>query len=295
MLEDRFYLRREGFQPHRSATLLLVILNVVAFALQFAVPKFSRFPITDYFALGARGLHDFQLWQLLTFQFMHGGPVHLLLNCLAIYMLGREVEEALGRPRFLILYFSSGAIGGLVQALAGVLLENRFGGTVMGASAGAFGLAAAFAMLYPEQMLFLFAFIPMRAKYLLLLGAAVAIGGLVNPWQSPEGPHIAHAAHLGGMLAGMVFVRYAVHWHWPWPRFKQTRQPPIRRLVKVHPQKSAIWGRTEPDPVEDLPPEEFLAKEVDPILDKISAHGIQSLTARERSVLEAARTKIAKR
>jgi membrane associated rhomboid family serine protease len=293
MLEDRFYPRREGFQPYRSATVMLVILNVAAFVVQFAVSRLSQFPLTDYFALSAKGLHDFQLWQLLTFQFMHGGPVHLICNCLAIYLVGREVEDALGRRSFLILYFASGVVGGLFQSLAGVLLESRFGGSVMGASAGAFGLVAAFAVLYPEQVLYLFALIPLRAKYLLWFSAALAVGGLVNPWQNSEGPHIAHAAHLGGMLAGILFVRYAVHWHWP--RLRQARRPQVRRLVNVHPQKAARWGASQPEPVEDLPPEEFLAKEVDPILDKISAHGIQSLTKRERSVLEAARTKMAKR
>src|SRR5437879_6255037 len=66
-------------------------------------------------------------------------------------------------------------------------------------------------------------------------------------------------------------------------------------LVKVPSQKSAFWGRTKNATSEDLPPEEFLSKEVDPILEKISAHGIQSLTDRERRILEAAREKMAKR
>ena len=70
---------------------------------------------------------------------------------------------------------------------------------------------------------------------------------------------------------------------------------PLRGLAKLQSPKSSFWGRKKNDSDEELPPEEFLSKEVDPILDKISAHGIQSLTARERRILEAAREKMAKR
>ena len=66
-------------------------------------------------------------------------------------------------------------------------------------------------------------------------------------------------------------------------------------MVKVASRDSALWGRSKETAEEDLPPEEFLSKEVDPILDKISAHGIQSLTERERRILERARAKMAKR
>jgi hypothetical protein len=225
---------------------------------------------------------------------MHGGWLHLLLNCWAIYVFGREVEETLGRNIFLTLYFTSGVIGGLFQALAGVLLDGRFAAPVVGASAGAFGLVAAFAVLYPERplMLLLFFIIPvsMRAKFLLLFSALLTVFGIVFPMDN-----IAHAAHLGGMLTGIVFVRYALHWHWQWPRLRQTRPQPLRPLVKAPFRSSAQWGQSSARVDEDLPPEEFLSKAVDPILDKISAHGIQSLTERERRILETAREKMAGR
>jgi hypothetical protein len=142
------------------------------------------------------------------------------------------------------------------------------------------------------MLLFLIVPINMRAKFLLLFEGLVTLVGVVSP--GLVGGNVAHAAHLGGMLTGMVFVRYAIYWHWRWPRFTQAsgRQP--RRLVNVHAQSSGLWGTKHAAP-EDLPPDEFLSKEVDPILDKITAQGIQSLTERERRVLEAARAKMAKR
>src|SRR6266516_3399006 len=158
MLEDRFYMRRPAFGRPRAALMSLLIINVVAYLVQLAVAGFTKFPINYYFALSVEGLRHGYVWQLLTFQFMHSvdNPMHLLFNCLAIYIFGREVEEALGRKSFLTLYFSSGIVGGLCQALAWVLLPSQFGGAVVGASAGAFGLTAAFAMLFPEQVLLLF-------------------------------------------------------------------------------------------------------------------------------------------
>ena len=294
MLGDRNYMRRPVFRLDWSATVVLLAVNVVAFVVQSALDRFSNFPINAWFALSVDGLRHGFVWQLLTYQFMHGGLLHLLLNCWAIYVFGREVEETLGRNSFLTLYFTSGVIGGLFQALAGVLLGGHFAVPVVGASAGAFGLVAAFATLYPERplMLLLFFIIPvsMRAKFLLLFSALLAVFGIIFQMDN-----IAHAAHLGGMLTGIVFVRYAIYWHWHWPRLRRTPSQPLRPLVKVPHRASALWGQGNARVDEDLPPEEFLSKAVDPILDKISAQGIQSLTERERRILETAREKMAGR
>ena len=107
--------------------------------------------------------------------------------------------------------------------------------------------------------------------------------------------NIAHAAHLGGMLTGIVFVRYAIHWHWHWPRLRRTAEPAAAPVGQAPHRAAALWGQSSARVDEDLPPEEFLSKAVDPILDKISAHGIQSLTERERRILETAREKMVRR
>ena len=287
MLEDRYYMRGSRFDSRFTATVTLLLVNIAVFVFTSILLRFSKFPVTDYFALSVEGLKHGYVWQLITYGFMHAGLLHLIFNGWAIYVFGQDVEEALGRKPFLALYFAGVIIGGLLQALAGVLLGIRFAGPVVGASAAAFGLAAAFAMLFPERVLLLFFVIPMRAKYLLLLCAGLTLYGILNP------DNVAHFAHLGGILTGVVFVRYAMHWDWHWPKLRRTRGEPPRRLVKVGSASTARWGRTKPE--DELPPDEFLSKEVDPILDKISAHGIQSLTERERRILEAARQKIVKR
>jgi hypothetical protein len=201
------------------------------------------------------------------------------------------MEEMLGGKGLLLLYLLSGTIGGLVQVAFG-LIFNQFAGPVVGASAGVFGLIAAFATRAPDQPISLLVFfilpITFPAKVLLLIFAALAVGGMFLPL----GGNTAHAAHLGGMLTGIAFVRWA---GWAqgifggWRPFARRR--PSRESLRAASQRA--WRR--PRRSEEAGSGDFISREVDPILEKISAHGIHSLTERERQVLDAARKKMAKR
>lgn len=296
MLESRDYMHEPSFEPRRPVTIILLIVNVVAFVLQnIAAYYFRGVPVEPYLALSVAGLQHWYLWQLLTFQFLHGGLLHLLLNCWGLYVFGRAVEDAVGRRSFLILYFGSGVGGGLLQMLAALAWPGHWGGAVVGASAGLFGLIAAYAMLYPERQLTLLLFfvlpVSLRAKYLLLFSALLAVFGLVFP----DG-QVAHAAHLGGMFAGILYIRQSLNSTWTWPGFlrRQPRRLRPRATVNAGRSREEIWLRRPAGKPEELPSEEFISKEVDPILDKISAHGIHSLTERERKILEAARQRMSK-
>jgi membrane associated rhomboid family serine protease len=295
MLEDRDYMRQPVYhEPRVSFTVALLILCAIVFLIECIFcgypPVFSE---SNFFALSVDGLKHGYVWQLLTYQFMHAGLMHIFLNGWAIYIFGRALEETLGGKKFLILFLSSGVIGGIFQALAGWIWPDYFGGAVVGASAGAFGLVAAFAALFPERelMLLLFFILPLRlrAKTLLLFAAMLAVFGLIF-----HGDNIANAAHLGGMLTGIVFIRQFIQgrWHLPQWKFPSRREP--RELAAKSAGKYSFWRSAANKPDEDLSAAEFLQKEVDPILEKISAHGIHSLTARERDILEKARAKMAK-
>jgi len=150
MLEDRDYMRQpDDYRPRLSFTVALLIVNAAVFVAELAVSNTPRgsYLVGNYFALSLEGLEHGSVWQLLTFQFLHASWLHLLFNSLAIFFFGRPVETALGSGRFLTLYFSSGVIGGLCQMAAALLWPTRFGGAVVGASAGAYGLVAAFAVM----------------------------------------------------------------------------------------------------------------------------------------------------
>jgi membrane associated rhomboid family serine protease len=214
-------------RPRCPVTFALLVVNVIIWLLEsWAYRSHSSFPVEDYFALSLDGLRHGRIWQLLTFQFMHDvhGPWHLLLNSWAIYVFGRVVEMTMGKRRMLELYLLSGVVGGLVQMLGTWVFPGFFGDAgVVGASAGAFGLVAAFAVLYPRQELnlLLFFILPVRLRATTLLWLSVAIGvfGLILPWLKDHsllpldildgvvGDNVAHAAHLGGIMTGYLLAR----------------------------------------------------------------------------------------
>jgi membrane associated rhomboid family serine protease len=295
MLEDRDYMRQPAYyEPRMSFTVALLIANAIVFLVQLAASTFSTGPLIEYhyFALSLAGLKSGYVWQLLTYQFMHAGWLHIIFNSFAIYFFGRSVETILGPGRFLMVYFSSGIIGGLVQMLFAYLFAP-FDIPVVGASAGAFGLVAAFAVMnWMERFTLLIYFIPvtMRGRTLLWGSIGVALIGMLTP-----GSGVANAAHLGGILTGFFYVRQIVQgrWHWPQWKFPARRAAP-REVVAAGSRKgkSAFWRSPTGKSDDDASTEDFLKNEVDPILEKISAHGIQSLTAREREILEKARAKM---
>ena len=161
---------------------------------------------------------------------------------------------------------------------------------------------AIFARLESETEVRLYFVLPVRAKTLLIVFAAISAFFTVVP---VAGDGVAHAAHLGGIVAGLLWVKFGWHIEFiptPWEALtdrlrKMQHRPPRRRPLELVRSggKSDAKARRVPEDTEELPPAEFISKEVDPILDKISAHGIQSLTAREREILEKARSKMGKR
>jgi membrane associated rhomboid family serine protease len=297
MLADRDYMRKDGPGIPRpakpmSGTTLLIVLNIGVFLLQAIFYSYPPdFRTGPPLALRVNELLHGYIWQLLTYQFLHAGLFHLLLNCWGIYVFGKDVENALGKRLFFILYFTSGVAGGLLQVLASLGMRGHFGVSVVGASAGLFGLIAAFAMMYPNRTLTLLLFfvipVSVQAKVLLMVAGAIAVFGMLFP-----GDNVAHAAHLGGILAGMVFIRQMRHklGHWPGEPPKPRRRP----LFGFGTGKPSKPGGSTVIDVEEVS-DDYVASEVDPILEKISKHGIHSLTARERKTLEEARKKMGRR
>ena len=307
MLDDRDYMRqpeyndsawRPRFRPRWSWTVMLLIAYAVVFLAELAAKQF--FPNNHFFhgyesltngaaeffpgylPLSLEGIEHGYVWQLVTYQFMHAGWLHIFLNSWVIYFFGRELEEVLGGKKFLALMFSSGIVGGVFQVLVASVWPQYFGGSVVGASACGFGLIAAFAMMFPEReltLLLLFVIpVTLRARTLLIGSAVVALAGFSFP--KIIMPGVAHAAHLGGMAMGWFFVRKILQGDWS------------RLGGALRPAEKAGSARPRLEPLEKPPGGDFVESEVDPILDKISAHGIQSLTAREREILEAARKQI---
>jgi len=281
MIEDRDYMREPDYESGRprrfgmrwSLTVVFLIVYGAVFLGQLLLQKISpekAYWFSEHFALSNEGLAHGYVWQLVTYQFMHANFLHIFLNSWAIFTFGLAIESDLGPRRFAALMFSSGIIGGVVQSLVAFVWPAYFGGGVVGASACGYGLIAAYAALYPTRELQM-VFIPITfsARTLLIVFVVIALVGFGLRWGN-----VAHAAHLGGMAMGWLFVR--VDW---------------RRLLPAKKDEFASPRRPTRLEVYDAP-DQSTEREVDAILDKISAHGIKSLTAREREILEAARKKL---
>jgi membrane associated rhomboid family serine protease len=296
MISDRHYMRDRPSRWEQPLTIQLIFILVACFVLQSVLLYYTEFRVFHWFSLTDRALRRGWVWQLLTFQFLHaplggngGGFFHIFFNCLALYFVGQAMETAISRKQYLILYLGSGLAGGLLQAVGNIFLPNNFVVPVVGASAGIAGLMAAFCFMFPGQQVLLFFVIPVPAKFFFIFGVLISVFGILVPQGSMLG--VAHGAHLGGLLAGYVYVRWVLNANWelpsiPWPfRKKNMIISSTRSPASARPAVSAG----------EVPQEEFMSKEVDPILDKISQHGIQSLTDRERRILEAARARMARR
>jgi rhomboid family protein len=299
-LADRYYMRDRPTRFNWTLTKLLMVVLVVVFALQCINDVYLKTPAEFYLGLTPWCFTHGWVWQLITFQFLHVNFLHIACNLIGLWFFGNFVENVLGKRRFLIAYFGCGILGGLLQGILMTLFPMHFGMMVVGASAGEAGLFAIFAMLEKNTTVRFNFILPIPAWSLLWLFGLISLFFTIVPTPRES---LAHAAHLGGLLAGVAWVKLGWHRDFvrlPWEAlFDRWRswKPLKARQRKRELVKAASISGPWPSRVEgqaDLPEEEFISKEVDPILDKISAHGIQSLTERERKILEAARKKMAK-
>ncbi len=190
------------------ATRVLIALNVAFFLYEVWLlrvdPGRRRWFELNH-ALSLEGLRHGAWWQCLSFQFLHGGWVHLTLNLLFLHSLGPILETTMGRFRFLALYLVSGTVGGMLHVAGAWLMPDAFGRPVVGASAGLCGLLAALGAYHAEERLRVLVLLvfPMevRAKFILLGGILTsALGAVFIPGS------IAHLAHLGGFVGGLGMV-----------------------------------------------------------------------------------------
>ena len=278
-----------------SPTIVILVINVVVFLLEMSGGDRTHQLVREYGAVSLEGIKRGYVWQLLTYQFMHGGWMHLILNSVGLFLFGRYMEMMLGQKTFLKLYLLSGIAGGVMQLLLGIA-SPRFAGPMVGASAGICGLVAAFSILSPDSIIYISFILPLRAKYVLPLTIIFSLVMILMP--SNDG--VAHGAHLGGTLFGYAYLRWSMMFDplfgWFGNLWERMRGPRASRpIIKVRFPKGSSWQDEEPDTAKSIAPVDFITKEIDPILEKISAHGIQSLTERERKILEAARTRMEKR
>ena len=262
----------------RSVVTLLIVVSVMAFIGQTFVEMAQPHFVEQWLCLSMDGIRQGYFWQFFTYLFIHGTPgqpwtgvIHLFINMVTLYFVGREVEAIAGPRHLLAMYFIGGLVGGLGQIVAAPDVA------VGGASAGVCAALIAFTTILPEfevTLLVLFVIpIRLKAKYVgwLVAGGAAAMAA----WHVM--PNVAHVAHLGGCLVGWVYARQLGFGN-PWW---------IQRRMAERRQREERLARMDPD--------QYMVEEIDPILDKISREGIRALTRRERRILERGRDKISQK
>jgi membrane associated rhomboid family serine protease len=236
---------------------ILLAVTVGAYFVQQTMPALERaFVFVPMLVLS-------RPWTLVTYMFLHGGFTHILFNMLGLFFFGGQVEERLGSRNFATLYFLSGITGALLSFLLSP------GAPILGASAGVFGVMLAFAYFWPNAPIHIWGIIPVPARILVIITTLLAL------WSGfgGRGGGVAHFAHLGGYVGAYLYLKWLDRARTTFKR-KATAAPPTadRRI--------AGWREIDSKRVHEVN-----RGEVDRILDKISAQGIDSLTEQERLFL----------
>ncbi|MCW8804073.1 MAG: rhomboid family intramembrane serine protease [Ignavibacteriaceae bacterium] len=288
------YKPMRGFSVFPPVIKNLLIINVAVFFLQMLASNLMvggrplGLVLNMWFALNPIGDgYNFQIWQLITYQFMHAGFTHIFFNMFILWMFGMEVENIWGSKRFLYFYLICGIAAGLAQLFISPLFSSP--AITIGASGAIFGVMIAFGMLFPDRYIFLYFLIPIKAKYLIGFLFVLEIF-----WIGDAGSNVAHLAHLGGAIAGFLFIM-----------LDKSIDVPLKRMLNISNYRR---GNTFNNPFSGLSDkfrkrsgnvedanyydinqkkkgEEITQKEIDEILDKISQSGYQNLSEREKRIL----------
>jgi len=191
-----------GPGPVTPAVRALIVLNVVGYLLPLVVPS-----LTLWLGLvPALVVERWWVWQPLSYMFLHGGLFHLLFNMLALWMFGVDLERLWGTRFFVRFYFVAG-LGAAITTLVMSLLplgfsEALYVSVTVGASGAIYGLLVAFAMMYPHRPIYLYMLFPIPARIFVLIVGAISFLSSI----SETSGGVAHATHLGGLLAGYLYL-----------------------------------------------------------------------------------------
>jgi membrane associated rhomboid family serine protease len=241
-------------------------------------------------------------WTIATYMFVHAGLWHIAFNMLSLWMFGPRIEHLWGARSFFYFYLWCG-VGG---AIAHLLLEGNAG--LVGASAAIMGVLLAYALRWPDEEIYLFGVIRMKARWLV---AWLVVINLAMGVSTTSGSGIGWFAHLGGLAFGWIYLRVSSfggldnlrRWVAPVPdepedgfravprtrsrqRDRSAPADPVDEIVAksnavaAKPARSALVPRAKSDQPQQS------AERLDTVLDKISKHGIESLTGEELQVLE---------
>jgi membrane associated rhomboid family serine protease len=281
-------------QKPRSMTVTLIVINVVVFLVSMLFAgngsgNGQSFDILRFFGFVPKTLLEpWMWWQFLTYGFFHdlGSIWHIVFNMIMLFVFGRMVENRMGGSEFLRFYLMSIIAGGFIGAITGLVMNSppaaaEAGGQIamaaptIGASGGVIALIVMFACYFPQQELFLWGIVKMKAWVLAALCVGMDLLGSIYSLAGGE-TTTAFTVHLAG--AGFALAYHYGHWNFGW--LSLSSAPEIRGKMR---QRSRRMKLKLHDPDKKLQKE---ADDADRLLAKIHEHGEGSLTSSERKLLE---------
>ncbi len=262
-----------GFGPPLTPAIrALLAANISVFLLQLLLQAGGGYGwFNRFFGLVPAAVWSLplpHLWQPITYMFLHGGFWHIVVNMFVLWMFGAELEQLWGSREFVRYWFVTGIGGALVYLLLMPRIDPVTAYVpLIGASGACYGLLMAYGMLFPERTVLLYFLFPVKVKYF-VIGLMV-----VELLATRSGSTIGHLAHLGGLLAGFLYLRWGRAWWQQWRRRRRMARAGFR----------PVGGGRRPGNGGTVPRDE-----IDRILEKISRHGLQSLTPEEQETLRRA-------
>lgn len=277
---------------------LFINVGVFLFEMFFGALSIGGVPleayIQHYLYLSPPGSANFYPWQLVTYMFMHQGFGHIFFNMFALLIFGPALEMTWGQKKFVTYYFICGLAGGLAHVIIAPMIGGG-AGPLVGASGAIFGLLAAFGLMFPDQRLLIYFILPMKAKYAVLLFILLEI------FSVPGGDNISHLAHLGGAVAGIIYLLIVgggtsifsnlfkrspstqSRWQNPMQSFGGKRMADDDTMDAEYEEigSSRTTTATKPQSGQRV----ITQEDIDRILDKIASSGYQNLSEEEREIL----------
>jgi membrane associated rhomboid family serine protease len=260
---------RSWAPPQRIVLFSLLGLNAAAFIIQVVLTSWNHGFVREYLGLSDRGISDAYAWQFFTAPLLYNNVWHFIASMLVLYFIGRDVEAIIGQRQFLFLYLFgafSGELGHLFLMPSDCVLFAAGGGIA--------AIFVAYVTILPElEMTTLLLFmVPVRLKMRRV--GQIALFAAIALLLFDRTGSVGHSAFLGGAVAGWFYAHLL--------GFGRTSL--LQRMLRKR--------RVEAARLRSLSADQFVAEEVDPLLEKISRRGLASLSRRERRLLEQAREKM---
>jgi len=279
--QDRDYYRDGQTPASRAAQSVVVRLILLNGTLWLANLFFGgdHNAITRALALDKDAIiHPWMWYQFLTAGFVHdwGSLLHLIGNMIGLYVLGMPLERRLGAAEFLRFYLLSIVVGFLVWAVRNHFLVAAPAGSCLGASGGVTATIILFCLYDPRATLLLFGAVPVPAW---IFGLLIIAADVLAPQPTAFGPLVAHDVHLAGAAFAVAYWKFGLNFG---------KLPGLERLRRLwrSPQK---WLRAKPPNLRVHDPEQYyddLDKQADRLLEKVKEGGLESLSPKERQLLE---------